>query len=471
MRLSKVSFPVTGYLPEPGAATVPEPSCDVPVIADVDVCVIGGGTAGVCAAVAAARSGAEVLLVEHYGFLGGMATSSMVLIWHSLYGMDERTKVIGGLPDEIVARLQAMDGVYNSKPDDTGYWVIDADKTRFALDDTVLADGVKVLLHARFAGTVRHGRRIETAFVETKSGRGAIRAKAFVDCTGDADLVRFSGGQTELGNATGGCQAPSLCFRLRGMDLNQTGLHQVQTQLYAMTMDYNGGKYPPLLWGVRWPGCDDYMLAGTRVLDVNSADALDLTRAEIEGRYQLRWFMEQARKLPGWDKVELVSMGVQIGPRESHRIIAEHQLQREEVLTGERFPDAIGQGTYPVDIHNPSGPGIVFERLDGTRREVRGDRTTIADRWDGAADDAPLRDTLCYQIPYRSLIPRDFDNVLVAGRCVGATHEAAGAIRVMVNCMQTGQAAGLAAGMMKDDVREVEVGELQGRLRELGMPL
>ncbi|MBU0611441.1 MAG: FAD-dependent oxidoreductase [Armatimonadetes bacterium] len=469
--MREVAFPVQGYLPEVTEATVREAAREVPVIADVEVCVLGGGTTGVCAAVAAARSGASVLLVEHYGFLGGMATSSMVLIWHSFYGMDHQTKVIGGLPDEIVARLRAMDGIYNAKEDDTSHWVIDADKTRFVLDDFVLAEGVKLLLHSKVVGAIRDGRRIVAALVESKSGRGAIRARTFIEATGDGDLIRFAGGQTEVGDREGGCQAPSLCFRIRNVDQSQTGLDQVQARLYALTMDYNGGKYPPLLWGARWPGTDDFMLAGTRVLDVNSADALSLTRAEVEGRYQLRWFLREARKLPGWEQAELVAMGVQIGLRESHRILAEHQLTREEVLAGVRFPDAIGQGTYPVDIHNPRGPGIVFEQLDGLRREIKGDRTMIQDRWDGAAPDAPTLGTLCYQIPYGSLIPLDFDNVLVGGRCCGATHGAAGAIRVMVNCMQTGQAAGLAAAMTKDDVREVEVGELQGRLREWGMPL
>ena len=246
----------------------------------------------------------------------------------------------------------------------------------------------------------------------------------------------------------------------------------VQARLFELTMDYNGGKYPPLLWGVHWPGSTtEFMAAGVRVLDINAADGLDMTRAEIEGRYQLRWFLKEARKLPGWENLRLIAMGTQIGTRESHRIAAEHQLTREEVLSGHRFEDVIGQGTYPVDIHNPSGPGIIFENLDGIRREVKGDRTQLTSRWDGQPEDAPLRDTLCYQIPYRSLIPRGLDNVLVGGRCMGAPHEAAGAIRVMVNCMQTGQAVGIAAALPGDDVRETEVGEMQGRLRETGMPL
>lgn len=469
----KVPFPLQPYLPAPSAGFVHEPARDVPVIAECDVAVLGGGMTGVCAAAAAARQGKSVVLVEHYGFLGGMATSSMVLIWHSFYGMDRRTKIMGGLLDELIAGLKSFEGVYNADPaGETLHWVIDSEKCKFVCDDLALGSDVKLLLHTSLAGVIRDGRRITAALVENKSGRGAILAKTFIDCTGDADLIRFAGVETELGDAEGGCQAPSLCFRFEGVDPARVNFPWVQAELFKLTMDYNGGKYPPLLWGVHWPGnSTQFMAAGVRVLNVNAADAPDLTRAEIEGRYQLRWFLREARKLPGWENLRLVAMGTQIGTRESHRILADHQLTRDELLHGERFPDAIGQGTYPVDIHNPSGPGIIFCDLDGLRREIAGDTTQTVSRWDGQPDDASKRDTLCYQIPYRSLIPRDLDNVLVGGRCMGATHESAGAIRVMVNCMQTGQAAGVAAAQMTGDVRAVDVRVLQSRLCDLGMPL
>lgn len=467
-------FPLQPFLATATDRTIREPARDIPVIAECDVAVLGGGTSGLCAAVAAARQGASVVLVEHYGFLGGMATSSLVNIWHSFYGMDRKTKIIGGVPDDLIAGLKGFDAVYNADAEnETAHWVLDSEKCKFVCDDLVLASGVKLMLHTSLAGVLRDGRRIDAALVESKSGRGAIVANTYLDCTGDADLVRFAGVQTQVGNAVGGCQAPSLCFRLTDVDLSQTGFEKVQAELFKTPMNYNNGHYPPLLWASRWPGQEnEWMAAGVRVLDVNSANADDLTRAEIEGRYQLRWFLEQARRLPGWQDVRLTGIGTQIGPRESHRIIADHELTREEVLYGHRFPDAIAQGTYPIDIHNPSGPGIVFEDLDGTRREVKGDRTTLVGRWDGLGPDEPKRDTLCYQVPLGGLVPRELDNVMAAGRNIGASHESAGAIRVMVNCMQAGQAAGVAAALAgKRGVRAAEADQVRTRLVEMGMPL
>jgi hypothetical protein len=176
--------------------------------------------------------------------------------------------------------------------------------------------------------------------------------------------------------------------------------------------------------------------------------------------------------MPGWEATRLVTKAATLGLRESHRIVADHQLTREEVLHGVRFADAVAQGTYPIDIHTPGAPGIVFEHLDGTTHRINPDRSSESGRWDGAPPEAPLRDTLCYQVPYRSLIPRELDNVLAAGRCSGATHQSAGAIRVMMNVMQLGQATGVAAALSPDgETRAVGDAALQDRLRESGVPL
>lgn len=476
----EVRFPLEGYLPPPadGGAVVTEPSRSTAVWAEVDVAVLGGGPAGACAAAAAARQGASVLLIERYGFFGGTATAANVNIWHSLYATDAETKVVGGVPEEVIRRLQQRRACYNhAKDGETGPWVICCETAKLVFDDVVLGSGAKVLLHTWVADVLMDAadpRRIDAVLVENKTGRGAIRAQRFIDCTGDADLVRRAGLATQLGNAAGGCQPPTLCFRVAGGTENATPFRQLQAELYRIPMDYNGEHYPAFLWGSRnvWDR-SERMLAGVRVPWINCSDARDLTRAEIEGRYQMRWVLKHLKQMEGWSNARLVDIATQIGLRESHRILADHQLQRMEVLEGVSFPDTVLQGTYPVDIHNPAGPGITFEYLSGKARKIHGSGEPEHWRWDNEPEDAPLRPTLCYQVPYRSLIPRELDNVLAAGRCIGAHHDAAGAIRVMINAMQLGQAAGIAAAMTapRPSVRDLETDALRDKLLEVGMPL
>ncbi len=470
-----VPRPLPDFLPETpeGPRTVAEPARDVPVVAECDVVVLGGGTTGACAAAAAARGGRSVVLVERYGFLGGMATAGDVIIWHSDLGTDRRTPVIGGLPIEIVDRLDRLDAV-ERKSGAGDAFAICPETTKLVLDDLVIGSGARLLLHARLAGAIRDGRRVTAAIVETKSGRGAILADTFIDCTGDADLLRFAGAETHLGDPQGRCQAPTLCWRVARRPPDAAGLNDLRDACRSETMDYNGEEYSCFLWGRPsvWDP-SEHMLAGTRVLNVNAADARDLTRAEIEARYQMRWVNDRARRLRGWEETYLVDIAAQLGIRETYRAVADHELTREELLDGTFFPDAVAQGTYPVDIHLPDRPGITFAQLNGTTRHISGDGEVTLGRWDGADEDAPHRDTLCYHVPYRSLIPRDMDNVLVAGRCIGADHEAAGAIRVMINCMQFGQAAGTAAAFdaCATNVRDVPADALREKLIADGVPL
>jgi len=471
----EVQFPLRDFLPAPSTRTVHEAARQVPVLTECDVAVFGGGPAGICAAAAAGRAGRRVVLVERHGFLGGMATAGGVTVLHSLYGTDGRTQVIGGLAEEFIRRLQARGAIRNTADDgETANWVFCAETAKFICDDIVLGSGAAPLFHTRFVDVLREGRQMTAALVEGKSGRAAIVARVYVDCTGDADLVRRAGAETQLGDEQGHCQPPSLVSRLGGVKDGAVDLDRVQAELFKTPMDYNGQRYPCFLWGVRgvWDP-REHMMAGTRVVGVDVADTMDLTRAEVEARYQLRWLLERIKSLPGWEDSYLVDVAAQVGTRESHRVAAEHQLSRQEVLEGQTFPDAVAQGTYPIDIHTPDGPGIRFEYLDGTWRYLGGDRAAESGRWDGLPAGAPLRDTLCYQVPYRSLIPRDLDNVLVAGRCAGANHDSAGAIRVMINCMQLGQAAGAAAAMAGEagSVREVDPARLREQLIAGGAPL
>ncbi|MBM4019239.1 MAG: FAD-dependent oxidoreductase [Planctomycetes bacterium] len=472
----EVQFPLKGCLPDPPSGrTIAEPARQAPVIAECDVAVFGGGPAGVCAAAAAARAGKRTLLVERYGCLGGVSTVAWVNMIHTLYGTDRKTKIIGGLPEEFLRRLQRMGAAKNRAADgETGDWVICSETAKFAWDDIAVASGVRLMFHTWLAGAVRDRRRVTAALVESKSGRGAIVANTYIDCTGDADLVRRAGAATTLGNPDGKCQAPTLVFRVGGRGEKALALGQVQAELFKTTMDYNGERYPCYLWGNAgiWNPAEQ-MMAAARVLNVNAAEQGDLTRGELEARYQLRWILGRLKTLPGWEKTYLLDVAAGLGVRETHRIVPEQLLKREDVLHGTIFGDTIAQGTYPVDIHAPDAPGIVFQHLDGTSVTVGGDARHTRGRWDGEPPDAPKRTTLCWRVPYGALVPKDLDNVLAAGRCIGADHAAAGAVRVMINCMQFGQAAGTAAALLAPGAaaRDADRPALRAALRAAGAPL
>ncbi len=450
------------------------PEQRIPVIREVDVLVCGGGPAGVCAAVAAARVGARVLLLEQQGFFGGVATAASVTILHSLYSMDFSTQVIGGLPAEIFDRLGRLDAIRNGREDGRGYATIDTEYAKLVLDHLVREAQVEPLVHTWVSDVVLDGPALAAVVVENKSGRQAIRARVVVDATGDGDVAARAGCPFEKGDVRGLMQPPGLCFRLGGVDVERADRDGFATGLVRQAlnrpMDYNGQEYPCFLWHSRSlfrP--DEIMMAGVRVTEVDATDAWSLTRAEMEGRRQLEWVVGRLRaEVPGFERAHLVDIATQIGIRESRRILGEHLLQESELLEGVRFPDAIAQGTYPVDIHNPTGRGIVFKQLDGRRHEVLPDGSSREGLW---TPDGKKRDTPCYQVPYRCLVPRGVENLLVAGRCISASHEAHGAIRVMVNCMQFGQAAGAAAALCAAGEvapRHLETPALHGALGRLG---
>lgn len=425
-----------------GLGTIAEPARQVPVVADCDVCVIGGSATGVFAAVAAARLGAKVALVEWNGFFGGVATASLVSLWHSTEDMHNQQQIIAGLTTEVFERLDRRSALTVVKGKRT-FYAMNTEELKLELDELVLEAGVRPFLHTLFVAPAVDEGRMVAAIIEDKTGRRAIRARQFVDATGDADVVTRMGLPVYQRNPV---QPPTMCVILRGLEAIARQHPGFNVNRVIFDKQYAQALPPGFAWGRSVPGGnDEYMLAGTRVFDANCADADVLTAATIEGRRQVRQICDLLREhfLDGQGS-PLLTLPAKLGIRETRHARCLHTLTQDELLSGQRFADAIGNGTYPVDIHNARGGGITFRHLE----------------------QAPF-----YQIPYSSLVPQGSQNVLIAGRSIDADEGAFGAVRVMINCNQTGQAAGVAAWLALDSgqsVAQLDTNRLRQTLKQQG---
>lgn len=426
----------------PVFGTITEPAREVPVVADCDVCVVGGSATGVFAAVAAARLGAQVAILELNGFFGGVATASLVNLWHSTEDMQNQQQIIAGLTTEVFERLDRRGGLEVVKGKRT-YYALNTEELKIELDGLITEAGVRPFLHTMFVAPVAEDGRMTAAIIEDKTGRRAIRAKQFIDATGDADVVARLGLPVFRREQV---QPPTMCAILRGLDAIRKKHPGFNVHRVIFDTQYRQALKPGFSWGHAVPGGrDEYMLAGTRVFNADCSDADQLTAASIEGRRQIRAVCDLLREnfLDG-QGTPLVTLPAKIGIRESRHARCLHTLTEDELLSGHRFPDAIGNGTYPVDIHNARGGGITFRHLQK----------------------APF-----YQIPYSSLVPQGARNVLIAGRSIDADEGAFGAVRVMINCNQTGQAAGVAAWLALDSgksVAELDTARLRETLKKQG---
>lgn len=425
-----------------GLGTIAEPARQVPVVADCDVCVIGGSATGVFAAVAAARLGAKVALVEWNGFFGGVATASLVSLWHSTEDMHNQQQIIAGLTTEVFERLDRRSALTVVKGKRT-FYAMNTEELKLELDELVLEAGVRPFLHTLFVAPAVDEGRMVAAIIEDKTGRRAIRARQFVDATGDADVVARMGLPVYQRDPV---QPPTMCVILRGLEAIARQHPGFNVNRVIFDKQYAQALPPGFAWGRSVPGGnDEYMLAGTRVFDANCADADVLTAATIEGRRQVRQICDLLREhfLDGQGS-PLLTLPAKLGIRETRHARCLHTLTQDELLGGQRFADAIGNGTYPVDIHNARGGGITFRHLE----------------------QAPF-----YQIPYSSLVPQGSQNVLIAGRSIDADEGAFGAVRVMINCNQTGQAAGVAAWLALDSgqsVAQLDTNRLRQTLKQQG---
>lgn len=431
---------------KPGSTgkTVSEAARELPVVHECDLCVIGGSCTGVFAAVRAARLGARVVIVERANCFGGTATSGLVLVWHSLLDTEFRRPIIGGLTREMIERL-ARRGAAETKDGSPDVGVrLNTEELKIELDLLVQEHRIQPMLHTLGCWPLLDGDRIAALAIENKDGRGAIRAQVFIDATGDGDIAMRAGVPYFERDHV---QPPTTCAKIRHFRQGGVRFADLYREHHA-----EFGLCPDAGWDSHLPGVPDVaFVAQTHVFGVNVGHAADLTRAEIEGRRSIRGLVDMLRKYGTMgDDVTLLQLASTIGIRETRSIAAAHCLTEAEVLHGVRFPDAIANGSYRVDVHAPEGGGFLFKYLDGKTLFVCGDRYEQG-RWREATAENPT----FYQIPYRSLFHPTRPNLLCAGRMIDTDRGAFGATRVMVTTNQTGEAAGVAAWLALDSGKAV----------------
>lgn len=425
---SLISSAGFGLLHRPAQAA---DSASLPVIAETDICVLGGSCTGVFAAIRAARLGAKVAIVEKTNAFGGVATNALVFFWHSLKNTEFDKQIIAGLTEETMQRLQKRDAVALRQRSASVAFRFNSQELKIELDEMVMEHDIHPFLHTLFSEPVLdNDGRLTGVIVDNKNGRGVIKAKAFIDATGDGDLCHRLGLESYKAD---GLLPPTTCAHYEGWNGDIVNLMRDHGKEFNLPEGF--------VWGDAISGCDTTMIAGTRVYDVNCADADDLTRAEIEGRRQIRAVMDLTRKYMPEQNLVLTALPAYIGIRQSRQITCQYQLTGDDVLYGRKFDDAIAYGSYRVDIHHHDKPGITFRYLDGREVYSRPGYPDEERRWRPETATHPTY----YQIPLRSLIPGVYDNLILAGRMFDADKVAFSGARVMVNMNQLGEAAGTAA--------------------------
>ena len=439
------------------ATTIEEPARRVPLYGEYDVAVLGGGPAGIAAAASAARAGRRTLLIERYGFLGGMGTAAGVTNFCGLHANvhGQMHRVVQGMASELLARIERLGGL-NAPHLILGKILAQAYDTaayKIAADDLLQSHKVDILFHTLGAGVVMHDeQRLDALLVETKAGRKAVRATIFIDCSGDGDLSAWAGASFEVGDNAGSMLYPSMMFRLNGIDPERAGeawrtipslmeeAEAAGTHRFPRKAAIVRPQRSPIEWRVNFT-----QLARADGSAINGLEPDDLTRGEIEGRRQALQAFEFLRTVPGFEQSYIVDLPPQLGIRETRRVAGSYQLSGEDVLGCASFDDAIGVNGWPIESHVAGDVIFKFPDIPQSRG--------------------------FNELPYRMLLPEGIDNLLVAGRCASMTHEGQSAARVSGACFAMGEAAGTAAALAlagNGSPRDIDVAKLQRQLREQG---
>lgn len=413
---------------------------------ETDVFVVGGGAAGVAAAVAAARGGKSVYLAETLGCFGGLGTSGLVPAFATF--SDGERLIADGIGLEI------RKNVSKDQPLDARWGRIDAEELKREYDRIMTEAGVRFSFFTTLYDVVTSGDRVDYVILGSKSGLFCVKAKIYIDCSGDGDLCAYAGADFEIGNENGEVMPQTLCTTWCNVDLDR--LERVAHNTYIEEAYANGilsqeDRHLPGMF-CRTGGIGGGNLGHT--FGIDPLDEASLTAAMIKGRQQAVEYGNYYRTyFKGYENARLCATASILGVRESRRIVCDYMLGVEDFRNRAVFEDEIGRYCYPVDIHVMSTDKEEYDRFQQEYKKNL--RYGVGES---------------YGIPYRCLIPKKLSNVLVAGRCVGSDRQMQASVRVMPGCFLTGQAAGAAAALAteSENVRSISVSELKGALQALG---